>query len=77
MKVVINASSLASPLTGIGRYTYNLSYELIKNNDIELSLFNGRQITNVLPTLLDYKDQKHRIFIKSLIRDSLKKHFKL
>ena len=49
MKVVINASSLASPLTGIGRYTYNLAYELIKSNDIELSLFNGRQLTEVYP----------------------------
>ena len=71
MKVVINASSLASPLTGIGRYTYNLALELIKNNDIELSLFNGRQLTNVLPTLLDYKDQKHKTYLKSLIRDSV------
>lgn len=71
MKVVINASSLTSPLTGIGRYTYNLSYELIKNNDIELSLFNGRQLIHSLPTLLDYKDQKNKTFLKSLIRDSV------
>ena len=77
MKVVINASSLASPLTGIGRYTYNLSYELIKNNNIELSLFNGRQLTNVLPTFLDYKDQKNKTFLKSLIRDNVPYYHKI
>ena len=71
MKVVINASSLASPLTGIGRYTYNLAYELIKSNDIELSLFNGRQLTDVLPPLLEYKDQKYKTLLKSLIRDNV------
>lgn len=71
MKVVINAASLASPLTGIGQYTYNLAYELIKNNEIEISLFNGIKLINALPPLLEYKDERHRIFLKSLIRDNV------
>jgi glycosyltransferase involved in cell wall biosynthesis len=36
MKILINAASLTQPVTGIGRYTYNLMYELEQMLDLEL-----------------------------------------
>lgn len=37
MKLLVNASSLTPPITGIGRYTYNLMYELEQILDIEFN----------------------------------------
>ena len=39
MKVGLNATSLLSPLTGIGQYTYQLAKGLEKFEDLELSMF--------------------------------------
>lgn len=39
MKVGLNATSLLSPLTGIGQYTYQLAKGLQKFEDLELSMF--------------------------------------
>ena len=39
MKVGLNATSLLSPLTGIGQYTYHLAKGLQKFEDLELSMF--------------------------------------
>jgi glycosyltransferase involved in cell wall biosynthesis len=39
MKVGLNATSLLSPLTGIGQYTYQLAKGLQKFNDLELNMF--------------------------------------
>lgn len=39
MKIALNASSLLSPLTGIGQYTYHLAKGLQKYEDIELDMF--------------------------------------
>ena len=39
MKIVLNATSLLSPLTGIGQYTYHLAKGLQKFNEIELDMF--------------------------------------
>lgn len=39
MKVGLNATSLLSPLTGIGQYTYQLAKRLQKYKNLELSMF--------------------------------------
>jgi glycosyltransferase involved in cell wall biosynthesis len=39
MKVGLNATSLLSPLTGIGQYTYQLAKGLQKFKDLELNMF--------------------------------------
>ncbi len=39
MKIGLNATSLLSPLTGIGQYTYQLAKGLQKFKDLELSMF--------------------------------------
>jgi glycosyltransferase involved in cell wall biosynthesis len=39
MKVGLNATSLLSPLTGIGQYTYHLAKGLQKFEDLELNMF--------------------------------------
>jgi glycosyltransferase involved in cell wall biosynthesis len=39
MKVGLNATSLLSPLTGIGQYTYQLAKGLQRFEDLELSMF--------------------------------------
>ena len=39
MKVGLNATSLLSPLTGIGQYTYQLAKGLQKYQDLELNMF--------------------------------------
>jgi glycosyltransferase involved in cell wall biosynthesis len=41
MKVALNATSLLSPLTGIGQYTWHLATELRAMQDVELGLFYG------------------------------------
>lgn len=39
MKIILNATSLLSPLTGIGQYTYHLSKGLKKIQDVDLDMF--------------------------------------
>ena len=41
MRIALNATSLLSPLTGIGQYTYQLAKGLRDKQDIELDLFYG------------------------------------
>jgi glycosyltransferase involved in cell wall biosynthesis len=40
-KLLIDSVSLLSPLTGIGRYTYEISKEIKQNNDFDTSFFYG------------------------------------
>lgn len=40
-KIIIDGISLLSPLTGIGRYTYEISKQLRDKNDFEISYFYG------------------------------------
>ncbi|AHM73235.1 glycosyltransferase family 4 protein [Yersinia hibernica] len=52
MKVVFGTDSIKYPLTGIGRYTYELARELQSNNEISDLLFlQGRKISRNLPTI--------------------------
>jgi len=42
IKLVINATSLLSPLTGIGRYTYHLCKYFEKSSEVDVSFFYGK-----------------------------------
>jgi alpha-1,3-rhamnosyl/mannosyltransferase len=41
IKVAVNACSLLTPMTGIGRYTYNLFSEIMKTGECELGFLYG------------------------------------
>ena len=41
MRIALNATSLLSPLTGIGQYTYQLAKGLREKQEVELDLFYG------------------------------------
>ncbi|WP_145535513.1 glycosyltransferase family 4 protein [Yersinia thracica] len=52
MRVVFSTDSIKYPLTGIGRYTYELARELQISNEISDLLFlQGRKISRDLPTI--------------------------
>lgn len=52
MKVVFSTDSIKYPLTGIGRYTYELARELQRNDDIsELLFLQGRKIFRDFPSV--------------------------
>lgn len=52
MKVVFSTDSIKYPLTGIGRYTYELARELQNNDDIsELLFLQGGKISRDLPII--------------------------
>ncbi|HEN3568556.1 TPA: glycosyltransferase family 4 protein [Yersinia enterocolitica] len=52
MRVVFSIDSIKYPLTGIGRYTYELAQELRNNDDISDLLFlQGRKISRGLPAV--------------------------
>ncbi|CNH29735.1 group 1 glycosyl transferase [Yersinia frederiksenii] len=52
MRVVFGTDSIKYPLTGIGRYTYELAQELERNSEIsELLFLRGRMISQKLPQL--------------------------
>ena len=41
LKIAVNATSLLKPMTGIGRYTYNLFSEIIKTDECEVDFLYG------------------------------------
>jgi len=53
MKVIISVDSIKFPLTGIGRYTYELVSRLQLNQDLDLLLFTGGKFTHTLPSLTE------------------------
>ncbi|MFG6206201.1 glycosyltransferase family 4 protein [Pseudomonas retamae] len=54
MKLVLSAEPIRFPLTGIGRYTYELALRLQRNSEItDLQFFAGRRLSLELPTAAD------------------------
>lgn len=50
MKIIISIDPICFPLTGIGRYTYELIRHLNQNYAIDdLAYFSGRRVVNELP----------------------------
>ena len=58
MKVIIDANPISFPLTGIGRYTYELARELQRIQDISSLLFlRGHQLSSELPSPINAEVQ--------------------
>ena len=49
MKVILAVDSVKFPLTGIGRYTYELAKQLQLHKDLELQLFSNGTVVSGLP----------------------------
>lgn len=70
MKVILSVESVRSPLTGIGRYTFELARKLQVSPDIEeLKLFNGVRYLPDLPRL-GGGDSKNVNSLKRWLRQS-------
>ena len=76
-KIIIDSISLLSPLTGIGRYTYEVSKELISKDDFNIEFFYGYYSKNLIkPSMkselksfkaLIVKNQKIKKFVRRLV----------
>ncbi|CNE15062.1 group 1 glycosyl transferase [Yersinia rohdei] len=70
MKVVFGTDSIKYPLTGIGRYTYELAKELERSSDIsELLFLNGRRVSQSIPELALKEEQNAKV--RSFAKNSL------
>lgn len=70
MKVVFGTDSIKYPLTGIGRYTYELAKELERSSDIsELLFLNGRRVSQSIPELALKEEQNAKV--RSFVKNSL------
>ena len=60
MKLILSVEPVRFPLTGIGRYTYELATRLQRSSEInDLQLFAGRRFLPSLPTAADQSDAVH------------------
>ncbi|KHL71850.1 mannosyltransferase, partial [Pseudomonas putida] len=60
MKLILSVEPIRFPLTGIGRYTYELASRLQKSSEItDLQLFAGRRFLPGLPQPSDQSDAVH------------------
>ncbi|MGO4743581.1 glycosyltransferase family 4 protein [Serratia quinivorans] len=62
MKIILSVEPIKFPLTGIGRYTYELAKGLQSNNEIEeLHFFSGTHFLSDIPTAKNTSDGSHRL----------------
>ena len=62
MKVIFGTDPIKYPLTGIGRYTYELAKQLERSSDIsELLFLSGRTISEKLPDFSFSKEENSKI----------------
>lgn len=60
MKLILSVEPVRFPLTGIGRYTYELATRLQRSSEInDLQFFAGRRFLPSLPTAADQSDAVH------------------
>ncbi|QFH72139.1 glycosyltransferase family 4 protein [Enterobacter sp. E76] len=70
MKIIFGTDAIKYPLTGIGRYAYELAKSLNDSHDIsELMFLNGGRITNSLPNI----EEKNQT--TEMLRNKLKKNY--
>ncbi|WP_145490064.1 glycosyltransferase family 4 protein [Yersinia rohdei] len=70
MKVVFGTDSIKYPLTGIGRYTYELAKELERSSDIsELLFLSGRRVSQSIPELALKEEQNAKV--RNFVKNSL------
>lgn len=75
LKVIISIDSIKYPITGIGRYTYELVRELSKNNGIKDLLFlRGAELIDGLPDFKEiHQGQSHSHLYKRKLKSFLQK----
>ncbi|AVJ16969.1 mannosyltransferase [Serratia sp. MYb239] len=62
MKIILSVEPIKFPLTGIGRYTYELAKGLQSSSEIEeLHFFSGTQFLSEIPTAKNTSDGSHRL----------------
>lgn len=66
MKIILSVDSVKFPLTGIGRYTYELATKLQTHSELELLLYSGGRFLPRLP--MHAPDQHNKILIKPNIK---------
>lgn len=66
MKIILSVDSVKFPLTGIGRYTYELATKLQTHSELELLLYSGGCFLPKLP--MHAPDQHNKILIKPNIK---------
>lgn len=67
MKIILSVEPIKFPLTGIGRYTYELAKGLQSHNEIEeLNFFSGTRFLSNIPTAKNTSDSSH--WLKKLCR---------
>lgn len=71
MKVILSVDSVKFPLTGVGRYTYELAKQLQLQNDLELSLFANGRIVKDLPIHKETKSKKTGWLRRQLLKSDL------
>ncbi|QHG63854.1 glycosyltransferase family 4 protein [Pseudomonas putida] len=60
MKLILSVEPVRFPLTGIGRYTYELATRLQRSSEItDLQFFAGRRFLPALPTAAEQSDAVH------------------
>ncbi|MFV3331463.1 glycosyltransferase family 4 protein [Pseudomonas sp. NY15437] len=69
MKVILSVEPVRFPLTGIGRYTYELAQQLLQlPDDIDLRLFNGSGFVGQLPVANESASTSH--WLKRMVQNS-------
>ncbi|MCJ7602521.1 MAG: glycosyltransferase family 4 protein [Desulfobulbaceae bacterium] len=53
MKILVNSIPMSGMLTGIARYLRSLYAEIAQLDDVEVSFFDGRAVSNTIPALAD------------------------
>lgn len=77
MRIALNGTSLLSPLTGIGQYTWHLACELQRMDDVELEIFYGSGWRTQLEREAPRGARTLRSLVKRLLPNSraLARHF--
>ena len=71
MKVILSVDSVKFPLTGVGRYTYELAKQLQLQHDLELLLFANGRVVKDLPTHKQTKPKKTGWLRSQLLKSDL------
>lgn len=71
MRVIFGTDAIKHPLTGIGRYTFELAKELQKSHELsELLFLQGRRVSQVLPTLSPSHSISNAVGIRNIAKSS-------
>ena len=72
MEVIMSIESVRSPLTGIGRYTFELTKQLQHDADIELKLFSDGRFISELPEITSVASKSKPSVLSKIRRQLIK-----